>query len=105
MICVSYFSNTGMYANLAVEMKRYIDRKKAGDKPKAREELISFYDKMTGHEDYEDVSKEDFHEIQERVLGSRKRKVKEDDGALKRFRSMGPVPKKTASASDDGPMF
>ena len=94
-----------MYANLVVEMKTYIDRKKTKDKSKTRKNLIFFYDKMLNHEDYEEMIKENFHEIQKRVLRSRKRKIKENDDALKRFRFMSSVFKKIASVFENDFMF
>ena len=105
MICVFYFFNTDMYANFVVEMKKYINRKKIEDKSKIRKKLIFFYDKMTSHEDYENVFKENFHEIQKRILRNRKKKIKENDDALKRFRFMNFVFKKIAFVFDDDFMF
>ena len=105
MICISYFSNTDMYANLVVEMKIYINRKKTKDKSKTRKNLIFFYDKMSNHEDYEEMIKENFHEIQKRILKSRKRKIKENDNVLKRFRFMNSVLKKIAFIFENDFMF
>ena len=105
MICIFYFFNTNMYANLVVEMKIYINRKKTKDKSKIRKNLIFFYDKMSNHENYEKMIKENFHEIQKRILKNRKRKIKENDDALKRFRFMNFVFKKIAFVFENDFMF
>ena len=105
MICVFYFFNTDMYANFAVEMKKYINRKKIENKSKVRKKLIFFYDKMIDHENYENVFKKIFHEIQKRILKNRKKKIKKNDDVLKRFRFMNFVFKKIAFVFDDDFMF
>ena len=94
-----------MYANFVVEMKKYINRKKIKNKSKIREKLIFFNDKMTSHDDYEKMIKKNFHEIQKRVLKSRKRKIKKNDNVLKRFRFMNFVFKKIAFVFENDFMF
>ena len=56
-------------------------------------------------EEFESITKGDFFEIQYRVLGNKKRKAPQDTSALKRFRSIGPPPPKTAEADEEGSRF
>lgn len=64
----------------------------------ARQVLLKFYDQLPGHEDYNEIDKEDFFELTDRFRNERKRAAKEADKQMfqEKHHSMGPPPKKAA---------
>lgn len=88
--------------NMCVETKKWMDTKDDGGasaEESARKKLLSFYDIVTAHQDFNDVCKDDFRVLEDRVRGERKCKKKPDVSGLSRFKSLGPLPKRPAAPS------
>lgn len=95
---ICHCSNTtyvGMYVNMCVEMKKWIDIKDRGEPDDiGRRKLLFFYDIIPTHDDFNEVSKEDFRVLEDRVRNEKRARKKPDLSGLTRFQSLGPPPKK-----------
>lgn len=90
----------GLYVNLCVQTKKWMDVKDSGEPDKiARRKLLTFYDVIPAHDDFKDVTKEDFRVLEDGVQNEKRKKKKTDLLGLDKFKSLGPPPKKTASPS------
>ena len=89
----------GIYVNLAVEVKKYIDSGKTRD---ARDVLLKFYDLLPTHPDFDDVDKADFYELAERVRNARGTRTRDMSVLTNRFQSLGVPPPKAAPLESPG---
>lgn len=87
-----------LYVNLAVETKRYMDVAATGvGVADARNALLAFWDAMPLNEAFEDVGKEDFHEVMNRSKREKKARKAPDLSGMDRFRVVGLPPAKTST--------
>ncbi|MCJ1424739.1 hypothetical protein MMC29_002627 [Sticta canariensis] len=91
-----------LYVNLCVETKKFMDVKDGGGLEKvARKKLLDFYDALATHDDFDEVTKEEFWVLEDRVKTvGRSKKKKTDQSSMKnKFKSLGPPPEKSTSPS------
>lgn len=91
----------GLYVNLCVETKKWMDFKDGGEMEKvARRKLLDFYDALATHDDFDEVTKEEFHVLEDRAKNVKRRKKKTDQSSMKsKFKSLGTPPGKNTSPS------
>lgn len=104
VILMSFY--VGLYVNLCVETKKWMDVKDAGGELEkvARKKLLAFYDALANYDDFDEVTKEAFCALDDRVktVKRMKKKKKTDQSSMKnKFKSLGPPPEKSTSPSTD----
>lgn len=106
-LSLNFFVILGIYVNLAMETKQYVDVKDAEDnreEPIARKSLLAFYNFLPLLSNFAAVTRGEFHEIMERGRNEKKKRKVPDASGLKRIVSLGvpPPPKCTAGSAASG---
>ncbi|MCJ1468351.1 hypothetical protein MMC07_006979 [Pseudocyphellaria aurata] len=89
-----------LYVNLCVQTKKWMDVKDSGKPAKiARRKLLTFYDVIPTHDDFQHVTKEEFCVLEDGLRNETKTKKKTDLLGLDKFQSLGPPPSRSLFAT------